>query len=59
MAAGNAVIVKQPEQAPISGLRFGELCDGLFPPGVVNVLTGDAVAGSALVRHTPCGGQRG
>lgn len=51
LAAGNAVIVKQPEQAPISGLRFGELCDGLFPPGVVNVLTGDAVAGSALVRH--------
>lgn len=55
LAAGNAVIVKQPEQAPISGLRFGELCDGLFPPGVVNVLTGDAVAGSALVRHPDVG----
>jgi len=51
LAAGNTVVVKQPEQAPLSGLRFGELCEGIFPPGVVNVLTGDAVAGSALVRH--------
>ena len=51
LAAGNTVVVKQPEQAPLSGLRFGELCEGIFPPGAVNVLTGDAVAGSALVRH--------
>ncbi len=51
LAAGNSVVVKQPEQAPLSGLRFGELCEGIFPAGVVNVLTGDAVAGSALVRH--------
>ena len=51
LAAGNSVIIKQPEQAPLSGLRFAELSDGLFPPGVINVITGDAVAGSALVRH--------
>jgi len=51
LAAGNCVVVKQPEQAPLSGLRFGELCEGIFPAGVVNVITGDAVAGSALVRH--------
>jgi len=51
LAAGNCVVVKQPEQAPLSGLRFGELCEGIFPAGAVNVLTGDAVAGSALVRH--------
>lgn len=51
LAAGNSVVVKQPEQAPLSGLRFGELCEGIFPDGVINVLTGDAVAGSALVRH--------
>lgn len=51
LAAGNCVVVKQPEQAPLSGLRFGELCEGLFPPGVVNVLSGDATAGSALVQH--------
>ena len=51
LAAGNSVVIKQPEQAPLSGLRFAELTDGLFPPGVINVLTGDSVAGSALVRH--------
>ncbi len=51
LAASNTVVVKQPEQAPLSGLRFAELCEGIFPAGVVNVLTGDAMAGSALVRH--------
>ena len=51
LAAGNCVVVKQPEQTPLGGLRFAELCDGIFPPGVVNVVTGDAIAGSALVRH--------
>jgi betaine-aldehyde dehydrogenase len=51
LVAGNSVVVKQPEQAPLSGLRFGELCEGLFPDGTVNVITGDGAAGSALVRH--------
>jgi betaine-aldehyde dehydrogenase len=27
------------------------LCDGILPPGVVNIVTGDAVTGEALVRH--------
>ena len=51
LAAGNSVVIKQPEQAPLSGLRFAELSDGLFPPGVINVITGDGATGSALVRH--------
>ena len=51
LVAGNSVVVKQPEQAPLSGLRFGELCEELFPDGTVNVITGDGAAGSALVRH--------
>jgi len=51
LIAGNSVVIKQPEQAPLSGLRFGELCEGLFPDGTINILTGDEVAGSALVRH--------
>ncbi|MCZ6848321.1 MAG: aldehyde dehydrogenase family protein [Alphaproteobacteria bacterium] len=55
LAAGNCVVIKGAEQAPLSGLRFGELCDGIFPPGVVNIVTGDAVTGSALVRHPDVG----
>jgi betaine-aldehyde dehydrogenase len=51
LVAGNSIIIKPPEQAPLSSLRFAELCEGLFPPGVVNVISGDAVAGAALVQH--------
>lgn len=51
LAAGNTVIIKGSEQAPLSSLRFAELCQGLLPPGVVNVITGDASSGQALVRH--------
>jgi betaine-aldehyde dehydrogenase len=51
LAAGNCVVIKGSEQAPISGLKLGELCDGIFPPGVVNIISGDGAVGSALVRH--------
>ncbi len=51
LAAGNCVVIKGSEQAPISGLKLGELCDGIFPPGVVNIITGDGAVGCALVRH--------
>ena len=51
LAAGNTVVIKGPEQAPLSSLRLGELCAEHFPPGVVNIVTGDGGTGSALVRH--------
>ena len=51
LAAGNTVVIKGSEQAPLSSLRLGELCDGVFPAGVVNIVTGDGKIGSALVRH--------
>jgi betaine-aldehyde dehydrogenase len=51
LAAGNAVIVKPPEQAPLSALRLAELLDGLLPPGVFNVLPGDSATGAALASH--------
>ncbi|MCG8559779.1 MAG: aldehyde dehydrogenase family protein [Hyphomicrobiales bacterium] len=51
LAAGNCVVLKAAEQTPLSSLRLGELCDGIFPPGVVNILTGAAETGSAMVRH--------
>jgi betaine-aldehyde dehydrogenase len=51
LAAGNTVVIKGSEQAPLSSLRLGELCDGIFPKGVVNILAGDGKVGSALVRH--------
>lgn len=51
LAAGNCVVIKGSEQAPLSSLKLGELADGIFPPGVVNVITGDGTVGSALVKH--------
>jgi betaine-aldehyde dehydrogenase len=51
LASGNAVIVKPPEQAPLSGLRLAELIGQLFPAGVVSVLTGGREVGTALASH--------
>lgn len=52
LAAGNAVIVKPPELAPITALRFGEMAlEAGLPPGLVNVLPADPVGSEALVCH--------
>ncbi|MGO8870058.1 MAG: aldehyde dehydrogenase family protein [Acidimicrobiales bacterium] len=52
LAAGNAVVAKPPEVAPFGMLRFAELAlDAGLPSGVLNVVTGGADTGAALVRH--------
>ena len=51
LAAGNAVVIKPPEQAPLSSLRLAELADTLLPPGVFNVVPGGREAGAALAAH--------
>lgn len=51
LAAGNTVVAKPPEIAPFGALRFAELAlEAGLPPGVLNVVTGGAEAGQALVR---------
>ncbi len=51
LAAGDAVIVKPPERAPLSTLRTAELIADLLPAGVFSVVTGDGVTGVALASH--------
>lgn len=52
IAAGNSVILKPSEATSLSALAFGELTIGLFPDGVVNVLTGlGSTTGAAIVAH--------
>jgi betaine-aldehyde dehydrogenase len=51
LAAGNTIVVKPPEQAPLSSLRLAELIGGLFPPGVFNVVPGGKEVGAALAGH--------
>lgn len=56
LAAGNAIVIKPPELAPLTSLRFGELAlEAGLPPGLVNVVPGDHVGGDALVRHPGVG----
>jgi acyl-CoA reductase-like NAD-dependent aldehyde dehydrogenase len=52
LAAGCTIVLKPAEQTPLSALRLGELALEVgFPPGVLNVLTGDGKTGAALVDH--------
>lgn len=52
LAAGCTVVLKPAEQTPLSALRVGELALEVgFPPGVINVLSGDGSTGAALVDH--------
>ena len=52
LAAGNAVVFKPSELAPLAALRFGELClQAGLPPGLVSVVPAGAEGGAALARH--------
>jgi aldehyde dehydrogenase (NAD+) len=52
IAAGNTVVLKPSELAPVSALRLAELAHKAgFPPGALNVVTGFAEAGAALTGH--------
>jgi betaine-aldehyde dehydrogenase len=51
LAMGNTVVIKSPEQAPLSALRFMELVGHIFPPGVLNVLSGGIDCGKTLSTH--------
>ncbi|MHB8234800.1 MAG: aldehyde dehydrogenase family protein, partial [Solirubrobacteraceae bacterium] len=50
LAAGCTTVLKPAEQTPLTALRVGELALEVgFPPGVLNVITGDGSTGAALV----------
>jgi acyl-CoA reductase-like NAD-dependent aldehyde dehydrogenase len=51
LMAANAVVMKPSEQSPLTATVLSEICAELFPPGVVNILTGFADAGIALTKH--------
>ncbi|MBA3842617.1 MAG: aldehyde dehydrogenase [Actinobacteria bacterium] len=54
LAAGNTVVVKPGEQAPLTVLRLTELANEVLPPGVLNAVPGPA-AGVALAAHPGIG----
>ncbi len=52
LIAGNTIVIKPSEHTSTSTLRLAELMNEVFPPGVVNVVTGYGdEAGDALVTH--------
>ncbi|GAA3830078.1 aldehyde dehydrogenase family protein [Brevibacterium ammoniilyticum] len=52
LAAGNTIVLKSAEDAPLTILKMAELLDGILPPGVLNVVTGKgSVIGEALNVH--------
>jgi len=52
LMAGNAVVLKAPDQTPLSAIRLAELAGEVLPEGLFGVVTGHgATAGAALVAH--------
>jgi acyl-CoA reductase-like NAD-dependent aldehyde dehydrogenase len=50
LAAGNTVVIKPGEQAPLTVLRLVEIANEVLPPGVINAVSG-IEAGAALSAH--------
>jgi len=52
LIAGNTVVLKSPDQSPLSATVMAEICDEILPPGVVNIVSGEGIiVGDAIVRH--------
>ena len=51
LLAGNTAVLKPSPLTPLGTLALTELFAEAFPPGVVNLVTGDVESGDALVAH--------
>ncbi len=51
LAAGNAVVIKPSDTTPVTTVMLAEIAAKHFPPGVLNVVTGDRATGAAVVAH--------
>jgi betaine-aldehyde dehydrogenase len=51
IAAGNTVVLKPSDTTPVTTLMLAEIAAQFLPPGVMNVICGDAGTGRDLVSH--------
>lgn len=51
LITGNTLVMKPSDETSLSTLALAELFDEAFPPGVVNIVTGDGSTGDAIVTH--------
>jgi aminobutyraldehyde dehydrogenase len=53
VAAGNTVVLKPSEQTPLTTLKLAELIAGIFPAGVINIVTGRGESVGAPLINQP------
>ncbi len=51
LAAGNTIVLKPSDTTPRSTVLLAEIAGAILPPGVLNVINGDASTGRLLVEH--------
>ncbi|NKJ45053.1 aldehyde dehydrogenase family protein [Novosphingobium sp. SG720] len=51
LLAGNTLLIKPAPTTPLSTLRMGEMMAGIFPPGVINIITDQNDLGARLTTH--------
>ncbi|MGH6736342.1 MAG: gamma-aminobutyraldehyde dehydrogenase [Methyloceanibacter sp.] len=52
LAGGNTIVLKPSEQTPLTTLKLAKIVAGIFPEGVVNIVTGrGATTGNVLINH--------
>jgi len=51
LLAGNTLVAKPSEFAPVTTLRFAEIANDILPPGVLNVVAGAGDIGAAIAGH--------
>lgn len=49
--AGNCIVLKPAPTTPVTALALGALCRGIFPAGVINIITDENDLGSHLTSH--------
>jgi betaine-aldehyde dehydrogenase len=56
LAAGNTVVLKPSARTPLTALVLADIASSIFPPGVLNVITGTGdTIGAPLVAHPKAG----
>jgi acyl-CoA reductase-like NAD-dependent aldehyde dehydrogenase len=51
LVTGNTMVAKPAPTTPLTSLLFGELCQEILPPGVVNIICDENDLGAALTSH--------
>ena len=51
LLTGNTLVLKPSPFTPLCTLKIGELLRGIFPPGVLNIISGDDALGPLMTAH--------